>query len=138
MNWVYNDGGRADAGFKGEAGDCVTRAIAIAMDRPYKEVYNELASEVKLAGGKKSARNGVGKKIIRKYLAEHGWTWNPTMFIGSGCRVHLGTTELPLGTIIASVSKHITAVKDGVVHDTRDCTRGGKRCVYGYWTKEIQ
>jgi hypothetical protein len=28
--WVYDDGGRADAGFKGKAGDCVARAIAIA------------------------------------------------------------------------------------------------------------
>jgi hypothetical protein len=24
-------------------------------------------------------------------------------------------------------------VIDGVLHDTHDCTRGGTRCVYGYW-----
>lgn len=64
MNWVYNDGGRADAGFKGEAGDCVTRAIAIAMDRPYKEVYNELASEVKLAGVRKVPVTGLVRKLF--------------------------------------------------------------------------
>jgi hypothetical protein len=22
---------------------------------------------------------------------------------------------------------------DGVIHDTHDCSRRGKRCVYGYW-----
>ena len=33
LPWVYDDGGRAAAGFKGEAGDCGTRAVAIA-DRP--------------------------------------------------------------------------------------------------------
>jgi hypothetical protein len=43
MQFVYNDGGRKAAGFKGTTGDCVTRAIAIATDRPYIEVYNALA-----------------------------------------------------------------------------------------------
>jgi hypothetical protein len=28
MSWAYDDGGRKAAGFKGDAGDCVTRAIA--------------------------------------------------------------------------------------------------------------
>ena len=32
-----------------------------------------------------------------------------------------------------SVSKHITAVVDGVIHDTFDPSRDGTRCVYGYW-----
>jgi hypothetical protein len=31
----YDDGGRKAAGFKGRAGDCVTRAIAIAAQLPY-------------------------------------------------------------------------------------------------------
>jgi hypothetical protein len=31
------------------------------------------------------------------------------------------------------VSRHAVAVIDGVIHDTYDCSRGGKRCVYGYW-----
>lgn len=30
MTFVYDDGGRSAAGFKGKTGDCVTRAIAIA------------------------------------------------------------------------------------------------------------
>jgi hypothetical protein len=29
MTFVYDDGGRSAAGFKGKTGDCVTRAIAI-------------------------------------------------------------------------------------------------------------
>ena len=45
--WAENDGGRADAGFKGEAGDCVARAVAIVTDRPYADVYNELAQFMK-------------------------------------------------------------------------------------------
>ena len=26
---------------------------------------------------------------------------------------------------------------DGVIHDTYDPTRGGTRCVYGYWKNEL-
>ena len=32
-----------EAGYKGFAGDCVCRAIAIATQKPYKEVYDRLA-----------------------------------------------------------------------------------------------
>jgi len=65
-----------------------------------------------------------------------GWTWTPTMFIGSGCKVHLKASELPHGRIICSVSRHFCAVGDGAVQDTHNPTRKGKRCVYGYWAKE--
>ena len=58
------------------------------------------------------------------------------MFIGKGCKVHLDEKELPGGTLIVSVSKHLTCVKDGILYDTYDCTRGGRRCVYGYYKKE--
>ena len=57
------------------------------------------------------------------------------MFIGQGCKVHLKKDELPMGILIVSCSKHITVVKDGVLHDTYDCSRRGTRCVYGYWSK---
>jgi len=26
-------------------------------------------------------------------------------------------------------------VLDGVIHDTHDPSRGGRRCVYGYWSR---
>lgn len=149
MEFQYNDGGRAEAGYKGKAGDCVTRSIAIATGRPYQEVYDEinaLAKTERRKRGKSSARNGVHKATIRKYLASLGWEWTPTMFFGSGCQVHLTDGELPSGRLIVSVSKHITAVIDGIIHDTHDPQRStiivedgiqrvASRCVYGYWQK---
>lgn len=57
------------------------------------------------------------------------------MAIGSGCKVHLRSDELPTGRIIVSVSKHYVAVIDGVLHDIYDPSRHGNRCVYGYWSK---
>ena len=143
MTYQYNDGGRKAAGFKGIAGDCVARAIAIAADLPYTEVYATLA---KGRGGQRagkrgkssaSARNGIDvtRKWFKDYMASLGFVWTPTMGIGTGCKVHLDADELPKGRLIASVSKHYSAMIDGVINDTTNPSRGGKRCVYGYWAK---
>jgi hypothetical protein len=43
MEFIFNDGGRAKAGFKGKASDCVCRSIAIATGKPYQEIYDVLA-----------------------------------------------------------------------------------------------
>lgn len=160
MQFVQNDGGRAAAGFKGKAGDCVARAIAIASGRPYREVYDRLAAgnasqritkQTKRLG--RSVRRGVydKRKWFKDYMRELGFEWTPTMGIGTGCKVHLHDGELPNGRLIASVSKHYTAVIDGVIHDTHDPQRETEtvwfkpgttaishrtishRCVYGYW-----
>lgn len=46
LQFQFDDGGRAQAGYKGSTGDCVTRAIAIATGKPYSEVYDAIATEV--------------------------------------------------------------------------------------------
>ena len=40
-----NDGGRSKAGYKGKAGDCVVRSIAIVTRLPYQKVYDDLYKE---------------------------------------------------------------------------------------------
>jgi len=42
MRIIKNDGGRAKAGYKGITGECVVRAISIAIEKPYQEVYDNL------------------------------------------------------------------------------------------------
>lgn len=143
-----NDGGRAAAGYKGKAGDCVVRSIAIVTNTPYQKIYNDLYEEnenfrknskTRLARSLKqkndSPRTGTHRVVLKKYLKKIGWNWTPTMFVGQGCKVHLKKSELPNDTLIVSCSKHITVVINGVLHDTYDCSRNGTRCVYGYWTK---
>ena len=163
----YNDGGRAAANFKGDAGDCVTRAICIASGRPYAEVYEKMAAgnksqrltkhsrRHKITAGHRTANHGIWtqRKWFKDYMVSIGFRWVPTMFIGSGTTVHLNADELPAGRIICSVSRHYTAVIDGVVHDTFDPQREdsweigskngvgyrkkiGGRAVYGYWILE--
>lgn len=141
MTWVPDDGGRAESGFKGSAGDCVVRAIAIAAELPYRQVYDDLHQLMKDRRPRKnerssstSPRDGVHKDVIRNYMEFLGWDWTPTMGIGTGTTVHLLADELPGGRIIANCSKHSVAVIDGIIHDTHDPSRDGTRAVYGYFT----
>lgn len=175
MKHIYNDGGRAAAGFRGTTGDCVARAIAIAAELPYREVYDALArgnaGERKTirggsSSGRRTAREGihVQRKWFKDYMASLGFVYHACMGIGTGCQVHLTDGELPDGRLIVQVSRHYTAVIDGVIHDLYDPQReahsvepyrGGpvkagwtlhpdgdiifrisRRCVYGFWLFE--
>ena len=141
MRFQFNDGGRVAAGYKGSAGDCVVRSVAIATGLPYQQIYdlvNKLSARERMSKRKRgtsNARTGVHKSTIKWVMESLGWKWTPTMQIGSGCTVHLRANELPSGRLVVSVSKHLTAVIDGVIHDTHDCSRGETRCVYGYWQR---
>ena len=65
VGYKYNDGGRKDTGYKGNAGDCVVRAIAIALELPYRQVYDELKE---------------ANKVIVTYIKKYGPTedFDPT------------------------------------------------------------
>ena len=126
----YNDGGRKDAGFKGVAGDCGARAMAIALGLDYKAVYKELAQANADNGRAKSARNGINKDIYSEVLKRYGWVWHKSpQFDGRKARC----SDMPAGTVIAKQAHHFVAVIDGVANDIWDCTH---RMVYGYWVKQ--
>jgi len=164
MEFNYNDGGRSAAGYKGKTGDCVCRSICIATGLPYQKIYDELAKGNAMqrkskhtAKKGKTAAHGINttRKWFKDYMKSLGFEWVATMGIGTGCKVHLIADELPKGRLVVCVSKHMTAVIDGVINDTYNpCradssgiagswmkvengieTRGtiGERCVYGYY-----
>jgi hypothetical protein len=127
LDYTYDDGGRKVAGFKGNAGDCVARAVAIAAQLDYTTVYNRLSlgqatiRRTKRASRSRSARSGVStrRKWFKDYMRSLGFEWIPTMKIGTGCQVHLVKDEIPMtGRLVVRVSKHLCAVIDGVIHDT--------------------
>lgn len=151
MEYVFNDGGREAAGYKGEANDCVARAIAIATGLPYKQVYDELWEQndiymrshndrvaKRLDDRGTSPRDGNFRSVYELYLATKGYIFHPTMAIGQGCKVHMRAEELPKGRIIVRLSRHLAAVVDGVLNDNHDCMRNGTRCVYGYYSKDYE
>lgn len=171
--FIYNDGGRSKY-FKGTGGDCVTRAVCIASGLDYLEIYNRLAQgnstqrkgkREDTKSGRKTALRGINtnRQWFKDFMMSLGFVWVPTMLIGQGCKVHLCSEELPSGRLIIAVSKHYTAMIDGVINDTFDprrevhCVRPNdgilkdgewlhpdgdvickieRRCVYGYWIKK--
>lgn len=147
QKFQYNDGGRSAAGYKGNTGDCVCRAICNATGLPYQHVYDYLANgnanqrkgkRKKRFAGVKTAAHGINvkRKWFQDYMKSLGFRWVPTMLIGQGCKVHLRGDELPSGKLVVAVSKHYTAMIDGVIVDTYDSSRNGSRCVYGYFIFE--
>ena len=74
-----DDGGRFAAGYKGKAGDCVVRSIAIVTGMSYQKVYQDLydanenfriSSKTKLARSLKqkndSPRTGTHRVVLKK------------------------------------------------------------------------
>lgn len=158
--WIINDGGRAAAGFKGDAGDCVTRAFTIGQygiaptGEEYMTVYGELGRLLKewafsgrnsrakapyRNGRSATPRDGMPKAVIHSYATLIGWVWQPVMEIGKGTTMHLHPDELPQHPVmVVSLSKHLAAVVDGKLYDNHDASISrhsgpGKRAVYGYW-----
>jgi hypothetical protein len=143
MKWVYDDGGRWEAGYRPRhVGDCVCRAISIATEKPYREVYEALRaangaikrpSSLSRRSRGFSPDRGSPDQVYRPYLASLGWAWVPI----EGRKVRLSAGELPNGRLIVEVSKHLVAVIDNVIHDTNDCSAHGRRFVRGYFARHI-
>jgi hypothetical protein len=130
MPYQFNDGGRALAGYKGSAGDCGARAIAIALGMDYKAAYVLLAEANKKAGQPKSARNGISKELYSDVLKELGWVWmSAPKFEGRKARC----SDMYPGTVIARQAGHYVAVINGVPQDIWDCSH---KMVYGFWIKK--
>jgi transcriptional regulator with XRE-family HTH domain len=163
----HNDGGRAAAGFKGTCGDCVVRAIAIATEQPYREVYNALRDRMRkrvmegedrtftarpgFGARNPSPRDGVSHAAFTPYLKSLGWEW-----------VHLPRHDHRVAVypkeprMIVEIHHHMFAMIDGVVHDLGDSRRSRKAItsrtdpalrakeifrpcpVYGYWRKSAR
>ncbi len=137
IKFVHDDGGRWAAGFKGQkAGDCVTRAIAIATGLPYRQVYNELNALCKAMGyhGASDSRTGHFRKVYERYLADRGIKWTGLSKVGAPSPIRVKASDLPpTGTYILRLSKHLTVWTDGELRDIYDCSREGTRMVYGYF-----
>jgi hypothetical protein len=154
LKWVKDDGGRRTSGIaraagrKNEVGDCVTRAIAIASGKPYREVHDALTLATLrhvYAGGdggywsKHDRRrggvrafdpdHGCSDGVYGPYLKSLGWK-----YVSPKGQVRLRADELPRGRLIVSISRHLVAVIDHVIYDTHDCGGAGRVRVKGYWT----
>ena len=116
IGFVQDDGGRAAAGYRGTAGDCVVRALAILTDRPYRECYQKLARRNKIYTGKRSARNGVNKQAYEAVFADVGLT----KISLTGTRPTYTEAWERYGDCIVTTARHVCALVGGVLRDTFD------------------
>jgi len=118
MNFVYSDGGRAAGGFKGRSSDCVVRAIAIALDLDYRDVYADLKKMTveSTSGLERGISGGVYPPTYHEYL--EGLNIYPVR-VSSGYLKDIPKT----GTYIAVTSGHLVTIVNGVAHDTFDSTK---------------
>ncbi len=129
MKFVYDDGGRAAAGYIGDTRDCVCRAIAIAAQRPYKEVYdliNKYAKSERITKRnpkRSNARTGCRKETAQKILEHYGFTWVATMHIGQGCAA---------GAIFGASYEYTRKYREFKENERRKEHIGGQQSIFDY------
>lgn len=108
-------------------GDCVVRAISIALDLSWDVVYNDLCQL-----GSQLKRMPNDRQNYRTYLTNCG-------MVRTGISNKKGSKRPTVDSFAAShkkgiyileVAHHIVTVRDGHYYDTWDC---GDKCLYGYW-----
>lgn len=126
-----NDGGRSKyhecKRKMDNTGDCVIRAIAIALDLDYLEVKKELFA--------RAIENGFmpnSARTFEAFLLQRGWTKKSPVKCKSGKKYQLG--NLPINeTAIVHTTNHVVALVNNVVNDTWDCREW---CANSYFTKQ--
>lgn len=111
-------------------GDCVIRAISVALNQSWEQTYSELCM---LGLNMHSMPND--KKVYTKYIENKGWIKckqprksNNTKYTGKEF------VKIVKGTVLAHIGgHHIVCIKDNKVLDIWDSTDG---CIGNYWIKE--
>jgi len=126
--FAYDDGGRSESRRPKSKNDCVVRALAIATSQTYDESYEFWAKR-----GRQPHR-GTDMKIVRRDFEKwFGWPWVPFPAVKGQKRMSHPQFEHehPTGIWIVREAGHISAVVNGVLHDTFLPWEG--RCIYGAW-----
>lgn len=119
VKFHWNDGGRAASGFVGLTGDCATRTLAIVTGRPYRDVYQDLWERQG-----QTPRRGIYGDVLDRFLSDLGWeriTVDPSV-------------ELPGGIAVLRFTDHVSALVEGVVHDTWNPLEDPKVQLLHGWT----
>lgn len=111
-------------------GDCVFRAISVALGMKYNKVVLEMAIMQCKTG---YALNDT--KGIEKYLESKGWVKNPQLKHENGTKYSVEdfVKTHKHGTYIINMANHVSVIKDGKNYDIWDCVKYGG-CVGNYWT----
>jgi hypothetical protein len=109
-------------------GDCVVRAISIALGQGYRDTLGELCVLAIEMGGIPN-----GERVYETYLAAKGWERQRPLRGGDGAMIRVRDfslfAELKYGpqakgwSYLVSTTSHLSAVVDGTLRDTWDCRK---------------
>ena len=111
-----------------KTGDCVVRALSLALGRDYVDVYRELFDISLLTGYIIN-----DKRVEEKFLTKHGFVKHKQPKKPSGKKYLIGEIDKICRdkVIVISCAHHLTVVLDGTLVDSWDC-RG--KCISNYFT----
>lgn len=112
------------------ASDCVIRAIGIALNRSWYEIYDELC-----ALGRKECNMPSADVVWGLYLYQHGF--EPVTLPKTCPRcitIREFTEAFPKGTYIVGTGSHAVAVIDGDYHDSHD---SGNELASFFWKIQL-
>ena len=95
-------------------GDCVIRALSIAMDKDWQDVYTELC-----AVGYTMCDWGNSNRVWTEYLRSYGYQCEAIPANG-GYTIADFAADHPTGDYIVATGTHVVAVRNGRYYDTWD------------------
>lgn len=167
MRVVFDDGGRAAAGFAASTTDCAIRAIVIAAELPYAHVHRQLGELMAAQSLERRRRAGVLQQlpadhpaqrarwvnpddpgvpveIMHCYLQSLGWHGIENRLGERGDEWHATLADLPAGRYVleyrTATKGHAIAFVDGELRDG-PVTIGRdflRQPLFGWWTKDPQ
>lgn len=115
--------------YKKKTGDCVIRAVCVALDEMWKETYTGMF-EIAIEKGYAVSC----KENYKEYLKRKGYTMNkmPRRANNKRYTVKEFIEELanPKKNYIISLANHLTCIEKGTLVDTWNCSR---KYVGNYW-----
>jgi len=97
-------------------GDCVKRAITLCSNMDYQTVQNELNRYKKITNAKKFNDRKNFQPYVEKVLKWKRLKGYSNIKVGEFAKEHSN------GTYLIKIRKHLTAVVDGVIYDTWNCS----------------
>ena len=113
MKFNYNDGGRTKHYKKKKLGDCVVRALAIALQQDYKQTLVELCEVSIVVGGVPNC-----PEVYELYLKGKMWIKNKPPRDSNGKKIRL--KDWKHNRAIVLTTRHLTCVIDNCVNDIWD------------------
>lgn len=95
-------------------GDCVIRALSIALDKPWEKIYVDLCVEGLMECDMPNANHVWGK-----YMSEHGFICSPVQNIGD-VTVSSFAKEHYQGVYVLATGVHVVALINGDYWDAWD------------------